>query len=306
LRQRRQEGRLRGNGEQAGRHKVDLPRFARRARPRIRAPRAPPAFAAAQKPILMSVISTHRRLAKLKPNTSLPSSPERRMAEAQFAVLDEQAIAAAPLQRDPYDYAFVDQAMPLAKKDAVLADAPDIPHRGTYAIPDLKYGPRFDAVLKDLLSPRFRQLVEAKFDVDLSNRFPTIVMMGNTSGNYNEGYAHPDSKHKIVTVILGFSPEWPYEKGRLRVLRSNSRDDPAFEFPPVFGKMLMFRVSDRSYHGFLPQKGQRMSLQFCWVDTEAYARKTYLRHRVSALAKSIPGVRQLIGMLPRKFSKGGE
>ena len=226
--------------------------------------------------------------------------------EVPFSVLDEQAIATAPLYRDPYDYAFVDQAMPLSRKDEVIADAPHIPQRGTYGMPDLKYGPKFDAVIKDLLSSRFRKLVEAKFDIDLSKYYPTIVMMGNTSGHYNEGYAHPDSKHKIVTVILGFSPEWPHERGRLRVLRSNSRDDAAFEFPPEFGKMLMFRVSDRSYHGFLPQKGQRMSLQFCWVDSKAYARKTYLRHRLSALAKSIPGLRQLVAMAPRKFRRGGE
>jgi SM-20-related protein len=222
-----------------------------------------------------------------------------------FAVLDEQAIAAAALHTDPYDYAFVDQAMPLDRKDEVLADAPSIPHRGTYAVPDLKYGPKFDAALQDLLSPRFRRLVEAKFDLDLSPYHPTLVMMGNTSGNYNEGYAHPDSKHKIVTVILGFSPEWPYERGRLRVLRSNSREDSAFEFPPEFGKMLMFRVSDRSYHGFLPQKGRRMSLQFCWVDSLAYARQTYARHRLSAFVKSVPGLRDVVGMLPRKFSQGG-
>lgn len=226
--------------------------------------------------------------------------------EAAFAVLDEEAIRAAGLNRDPYDYAFVEQAMPLSRKDEVLADAPEIPQRGTYGIPNLRYGPKFDAVLKDLLSPRFRRLVEEKFGIDLSPYYPTIVMMGNTSGHYNEGYAHPDSRHKILTVILGFSPEWPYERGRLRVLRSNSRDDMAFEFPPEFGKMLMFKVSDRSYHGFLPQKGKRMSLQFCWVDSQAYARKTYLRHSLSAFAKSVPGLRNLVGMAPRKFRRGGE
>jgi hypothetical protein len=228
------------------------------------------------------------------------------ITEPLFSVLDEDAIKASKLVRDPYDYAYVDQAMPLSHKESVLTDAPKIPHRGTYGIPNLRYGPNFDAVLKDLLSPRFQRLVEEKFDVDLSTCHPTIVMMGNTSGHYNEGYAHPDTKHKIMTVILGFSPEWPYERGRLRVLRSNSRDDSAFEFPPEFGKMLMFRVSDRSYHGFLPQKGQRMSLQFCWVDTKAYARKTYLRHSLSAFGKSIPGLRNLIGMMPRKLRRGGE
>ena len=50
--------------------------------------------------------------------------------------------------------------------------------------------------------------------MDLSPYPPCIVMMGNTTGNYNEGYAHPDSKHKIITVLLGFSREWPYERGQ--------------------------------------------------------------------------------------------
>lgn len=226
-------------------------------------------------------------------------------ADPPFAVMDEAAIAAAEAHHDPYDYAFVDHAMPLSRKEEVLADAPKIPHRGTYGIPNLRYGPKFDAVLKDLQSPRFRHLVEQKFDLDLSKYYPTIVMMGNTSGHYNEGYAHPDSKHKIFTVILGFSREWPYERGRLRVLRSNSREDSAFEFPPEFGKMLMFRVCDHSYHGFLPQKGQRMSLQFCWVDSKSYVTATYVRHSVSAFAKSIPGLRDVVGMLPRKFRRGG-
>ena len=225
--------------------------------------------------------------------------------EPAFTVLDENAIRDAKLRRDPYDYAYVDQAMPTSRKDEVLADAPVIPQRGTYGIPNLRYGPRFDAVLQDLLSDRFRRLVEEKFDMDLSPYYPTLVMMGNTSGHYNEGYAHPDSRHKILTVILGFSPEWPYQRGRLRVLRSNSRDDMAFEFPPEFGKMLMFRVCDHSYHGFLPQKGQRMSLQFCWVDSKAYARKTYLRHALSAFAKSLPGLRTLVALAPRKFRRGG-
>ena len=124
-------------------------------------------------------------------------------------------------------------------------------------------------------------------------------MMGNTSGNYNEGYAHPDSKHKIITVILGFSREWPFERGRLRVLNSSDREDCAFEFPPEFGKMLMFRVCDHSWHGFLPQKGARMSMQLCYVDSEWYVRREYGRHGLSALAKSVPLVRKIIEWAPR-------
>jgi hypothetical protein len=216
-------------------------------------------------------------------------------------MIDEAAVAAAELRRDPYDFAFVEQALPARLKDEVLEDAPKIPYRGSYGLPDLVRGPRFDAVIRDLLSDRFRHLVEEKFSIDLSQRPPCIVMMGNTSGHYNEGYAHPDSPHKIITVLLGFSREWPYERGRLRVLRSEDREDCAFEFAPEFGRMLMFRVCDHSWHGFLPQKGQRMSLQLCYVDSEWYVKKEYWRHSISAYAKSVPLLRKVIDLAPRRM-----
>lgn len=216
-----------------------------------------------------------------------------------FTLLDENAIRAAELRRDPYEFAFVEHAIGAGHKDEVLADAPHIPDRGSYGLPSLDYGPQFGAAIKDLLNPRFRKLVEQKFDMDLSPYPPCIVMMGNTTGHYNEGYAHPDSKHKIVTVLLGFSREWPYERGRLRVLRSSDRNDYAFEFPPEFGRMIMFRVCDHSWHGFLPQKGKRMSLQLCWVDSEWYVRREYWRHSVSAFAKSVPILRKAIEWAPR-------
>lgn len=219
--------------------------------------------------------------------------------DASFSLLDEASIAAAELRHDPYDFAFVEQAIDLRFKDEVLADAPRIPYRGSYGLPSLRYGPRFGAVINDLLSVRFRRLVEQKFDTDLGACPPVIVMMGNTTGNYNEGYAHPDSKHKIITVLLGFSREWPYERGRLRVLRSADREDVAFEFPPEFGKMIMFRVCDHSWHGFLPQKGQRMSLQLCYVDSDSYVRHEYWRHSISAFAKSVPLLRKIIEWAPR-------
>src|ERR1035437_6328417 len=230
---------------------------------------------------------------------SVPARQLKTDPEKPFLFLNEDAIAAAKLQHDPYDYAFAENSIDSRFKDEVLADAPVIPDRGSYGLPDLRRGPKFDAVIQDLLSPRFRRLMEEKFDMDLSRNPPVILMMGNTTGHYNEGYAHPDSKHKIVTVILGFSREWPYEHGRLRVLRSSDRNDCAFEFAPEFGRMLMFRVCDHSWHGFLPQKGPRMSLQLCFVDSEYYVRREYLRHSVSAFAKSIPLLRKVIEWAPR-------
>ena len=141
-------------------------------------------------------------------------------SEKPFAYLNEEAIRAAVLNNQPYDYAFVPNAIEERYKEEVLLDAPVIPHRGSYGLPSLRRGPKFEAVIHDLLSDRFRHIVEEKFDIDLSGNPPVIVMMGQTSGAYNEGYAHPDSKHKIITVLLGFSREWPYERGKLRILNS--------------------------------------------------------------------------------------
>jgi len=213
---------------------------------------------------------------------------------------DEAAIDAAILNTAPYEYAFVPHAIPHHLLDNVLADAPVIPDRGSYGLPSLRRGPRFEAVIQELLSPTFRHIIEKKFNIDLSKSPPVILMMGNTTGHYNEGYAHPDSKHKIITIIVGFTRAWPYERGRLRVLNSPDRQDYAFEFAPEFGSMLMFRVSDKSWHGFLPQKGPRMSLQLCYCDSESYVRKEYWRHSLSAMVKSIPILRKIISLMPRQ------
>jgi hypothetical protein len=67
----------------------------------------------------------------------------------------------------------------------------------------------------------------------------------------------------------------------------------------------MFRVCDHSWHGFLPQKGKRASLQLCYVDSEWYVQREKIRHGVSAFAKSLPGVRQIINWAPRSFGNKG-
>src|ERR1700690_4215096 len=95
-----------------------------------------------------------------------------------FLALDAAAIAAAELRHDPYDYAFAEHAIAL-DKETVLADAPAIPHRGSYGPASLRYGPGFEKVITDLLSSHFRHLVERKFDMDLSRNPPIVLLSGN-------------------------------------------------------------------------------------------------------------------------------
>jgi hypothetical protein len=42
-----------------------------------------------------------------------------------------------------------------------------------------------------------------------------------------------------------------------------------------------------------------MSLQLCYVDSEWYVRREHWRHSLSAVAKQMPVVRELIEWLPR-------
>ena len=176
------------------------------------------------------------------------------------------------------------------------------PYRGSYGLPSLRYGPQFGSVMHDLLSPRFRRLVEQKFDMDLSPYPPGH----RDDGQYDrqlqrEATLTPIRSTRSSLCCWGSAASGLTSAAGSRVLRSADRDDYAFEFPPEFGKMLMFRVCDHSWHGFLPQKGQRMSLQLCWVDSEAYVRREYCRHSLSAFAKSNPIMRKVLEWAPRKL-----
>ena len=91
--------------------------------------------------------------------------------------------SAAELRRDPYDYRL--RRARHRRRDGKTTCSPTRPtsrYRGSYALPNLRYGPKFADCMEDLLSDRFRRLVEQKFDIDLSNKPPSIVMMGATSG----------------------------------------------------------------------------------------------------------------------------
>ena len=81
--------------------------------------------------------------------------------------------------------------------------------------------------------------------------------------------------------------------------RGADRDDHAVEFAPEFGRMLMFRVHDHSWHGFLPRNGQCMSLLFCYVDSAWCTSKEYPQQSVSSFASLVPLSRKAIDPVSR-------
>jgi len=197
-------------------------------------------------------------------------------------------IKATPLAHDPFDYLFVPEILDTADLGAIIRDFPEVPAGGSFDVSTLKCGPAFTKLIEEMRSDAFRAPFEEKFGMDLSG-FPLhVTVRGKVRGK--DGAIHTDSKDKIITGLLYLNPEWNEEGGRLRLLRNGKDIDAyAFEVPPVAGNLLVFRCGETAWHGHLPSKGRRLSLQFNWVSGDAYVRRELARHRLSGWLKRLSG-----------------
>src|ERR1700761_4206188 len=198
-----------------------------------------------------------------------------------MSLLDLDALAAAPLMTDPFDYLLVKDFVRAGAADAIGADYPAIDKPGSFALDDVTVKGAFAALIEALDGPAFRALIERKFGLalgDLPTTFTVRGMCGPADGNI-----HTDSKTKIITVLLYLNPDWAPDGGRLRLLRNGEDlEAVAVETPPDFGSLLVFRRSDRSWHGHKPFTGQRRVVQMNWVTSERVAGWQMFRHRLSA------------------------
>lgn len=197
-------------------------------------------------------------------------------------------IQAAPLNREPFDYMFAPKTVDEADLAEIVRDFPTVPAGGSYDASTLDCGPAFRRLVEELRSDAFRAQFEEKFGIDLSPYPFHVTVRGHVRGR--DGGIHTDSKDKILTGLLYLNPVWTEEGGRLRLLR-NGRDIEAYacEVPPVAGNMIVFRRGEKSWHGHLPSKGRRLSLQFNWVSGEGYSRRELARHRLSGWLKRLSG-----------------
>ena len=185
-------------------------------------------------------------------------------------LLNLAAVDRAELQRDPFDFLVVRDAIAPAALAVLNRDYPQIDKPANYAPGDLEYGPSFAALLQELDSPDFERHVAAKFGVNLAGARKTITVRRYSEPS--DGHIHTDHWSKIITLLVYFNPSWEQEGGQLRMLRcADNIEDYSAEVPPLGGTVLAFRRSARSWHGYKRFDGERRMIQMSWVRSNRYA-----------------------------------
>ena len=202
-------------------------------------------------------------------------------------MLDVDALRRTPLRRHPYDYVVTPAVLSGADVANLNRQFPQVPGPGSHPPSALVLAPAFRALLAELDGGQFRHAVEDKFGLDLTGKPTMFTLRGYCRAT--DGKIHTDSASKIITVLLYLNDHgWEASGGRLRILRSGTDlKDYADEVEPVGGTMLIFRRSDRSWHGHHPFEGRRRAIQMNWVDGATTVRVEQLRHALSSWRKRV-------------------
>jgi hypothetical protein len=188
-----------------------------------------------------------------------------------MTLIDLDAIDAAPLQTDPFDFLVVPGCISPQALEMINADYPSIQRPGNLSLDDLQYGGAFRNFLEEFEGPEFAARIGTKFGVDLGG-CPTTVTVRKFCEK-SDGNIHTDHPSKIITVLAYFNTDWELPEGQLRMLRSSSDiEDYAAEVPPLGGTVLAFRRTDHSYHGHKPFVGERRMVQMNYLKSGRLAR----------------------------------
>jgi len=203
-----------------------------------------------------------------------------------MSLLDYDALERTATETEPYEWLIVPDFVKAEAFDEIVSDYPRVPGPGSHPPSELTIAGRFAELMQELDGPRFQELIEKKFNVDLSDK-PTMYTVRGFCRK-TDGKIHTDSETKIITVLLYMNQRWEEDGGRLRVLRNGTDlNDFVAEVPPHGGTLLVFKRSTNSWHGHEPYEGQRRAVQMNWVtgpDVVAYEQR---RHRISTTLKKL-------------------
>lgn len=191
----------------------------------------------------------------------------------------------AELRTDPFEYTIVPGFLPPQSLKEIVDSYPAL-KGGSYPLDSIEVPPTVQGLLDQLDGEEFEQAIEDKFGVELNGQPKMYSLRGYCRGT--DGKIHTDSRDKIITVLLYLNEEWKHDGGKLRMLRNGSDlNDYAEEVPPDNGTLLVFRRSDKSWHGHGPFEGKRCSIQMNWMVSEGARGFHKLRHSISATMKKL-------------------
>lgn len=205
---------------------------------------------------------------------------------SQPPVIDWDAFAATPLQRDPFEFLVVPGFLPpaVASSAAGSFPGPDLP--GVLPAPAQPSDDAFGRLLVELRAPHTTRAFAERFALPLSPDTLRVTLRARTRPA--DGTIHTDSATKLVTALIYLNGDWSAPGGRLRLLRGpHDIDDMIAEVPPIAGTLLAFRRAENSWHGHQPFEGVRRSIMLNWMVDAATARRELRRHAVSAGLKRL-------------------
>ncbi len=196
---------------------------------------------------------------------------------------------ATPLNTDPYEFLTLTDFIAKPALDAARAAYPEVPGPGSHPSPNLKIEGAFSDLVELLRGPEFEKAIEEKFKIDLSGRPTMYTVRGFCRAR--DGKIHPDSKTKIITVLLYMNDDdWDSSGGRLRILRSaTDLEDYVAEVEPKGGTLIVFKRADHSWHGHHSFEGKRRAIQLNWVLDQGVVDHEQSRHGFSSKLKKLFG-----------------
>ena len=200
-------------------------------------------------------------------------------------LLDNKKIKQALVDQEFFPFFHIENAFDENLDPAELVENfPVIKSGGSFHTENLIDG-SIKNLVNELEGDDFKQILEDKFEVDLSDAQVVTTLRGYSRSK--DGQIHTDSKTKILTVLLYLNPNWHSSVGNLRLLKiNNSLDNYIKEIPSEFGNLVAFKVTDDCWHGFEPFEGKRLSIQLNYIYPQALQSHRF-RHQLSSYLKKL-------------------
>ena len=199
-------------------------------------------------------------------------------------ILDLKKIKEAKVNKEAFPFFSVSNVFLNNKitKD-LTKDFPEILKGGSFPSESLTAGPSFKKLIEELESKELKQLLESKFNINLSNSSVVTTVRGIS--RKRDGKIHSDSKTKLVTVLIYLNEGWEKRTGLLRMLKDSSNiENFLYETPATMGSLIAFKVEPNCWHGYLPYIGKRKSIQLNYLNQDSLLSHR-ARHKISFLIK---------------------